>query len=99
MLDLNTRLRSLRRPALLARAARFGADEYRRDVHLRPIIGGHTLPRHGPALIKLLEIEAGIEAARRAKQGTYRPAHHVNVLIAIAAEARDMRAATLAPVK
>jgi len=35
MLDLQTRLATLERPHLLARAARFGVDDYKRDTHLR----------------------------------------------------------------
>jgi hypothetical protein len=92
MLDLQTRIRSLVRPTLLARAARFGVDDYRREVHLRRILGCEHLPRHGAALIQLLDREAEKDAQRTAKSGEYRPSHHVELLIAILGEARIMRA-------
>jgi len=79
----------------LARAARFGADDYRRDTHLRRILGVEKLPRHGPALVQLLEKEAQCDAMRTDRSGDYRPARHVELLIAILGEAQMMRAAAL----
>ncbi|WP_342071099.1 DUF6477 family protein [Yoonia algicola] len=92
MLDLHTRIATLERPTLLARAARFGVDDYRREVHLRRIIGRETLPRSGPALMQLLDIEAEIDTQRRNDAASYRPARHVEVLIAILGEAHLLRA-------
>ncbi len=92
MLDLHTRIATLTRPQLLARAARFGVDDYRRTVHLRRILQSDMLPRHGHAIMQLLDIEGEMDAMRIAKSGNYRPAHHVEVLIAILGEARLMRA-------
>lgn len=92
MLDLETRLRTLKRPTLLARAARFGIDDYRREVHLPRILRSDALPRHGQALIALLEIEEEMNAQRLARSGEYRLAQHVAILIALAGEARLMRA-------
>lgn len=94
MLDLQTRIASLKRPQLLARAARFGVDDYRRSVHLRRILQVDALPKHAPAIIELLDREAEMDALRVAHSGNYRPAHHVEVLIAIVGEARLMRATT-----
>ncbi|MEJ8560699.1 DUF6477 family protein [Yoonia sp. GPGPB17] len=92
MLDLYTRIATLTRPTLLARAARFGVDDYRRTIHLRRILQTDTLPRHGQALLQLLDIEAELDGLRKDEAASYRPAHHVEVLIAILGEAHLMRA-------
>lgn len=95
MLDLQTRIATLERPQLLARTARFGADDYRRDTHLRRILGCERLPKHGPAVVQLLDREAEMDQLRTSKSGDYRPARQVEVLIAILGEARLMRATAL----
>ncbi len=95
MLDLDTRIAGLKRPTLLARAARFGADDYRRDVHLHRILGAGHLPRHAEAIMRLLDIEASLNTQRKERSGDYRIAQHVDVLIAIAGEAQLMRATRL----
>ena len=92
MLDLHTRIATLKRPALLARAARFGVDDYRRTVHLRRILQCEALPGHGAAIMQLLEIETEIETLRTDGSASYRPARHVEVLIAIMGEAHLLRA-------
>lgn len=94
MLDIHTRIATLKRPALLARAARFGVDDYRRDAHLRRILQTEDLPRHADAIMRLLDIESDMNTARQDRSGSYSPARHVEVLIAIAGEARLMRATT-----
>lgn len=95
MLDLHTRIATLCRPQLLARAARFGVDDYRRDIHLRRILKIEALPRHGSALVQLLDLEADLNSQRIGQTAEYRPARHVEVLIAILGEARLMRATAL----
>ncbi len=95
MLDLHSRIATLKRPTLLARAARFGVDDYRRTVHLRRILKCDALPRHGAAIMQLLEIESEIDALRKDGSASYRPARHVEVLIAIMGEAHLMRATAL----
>ncbi|MFQ1702222.1 DUF6477 family protein [Loktanella agnita] len=95
MLDIYARIRNLKRPNLLARAARFGVDDYRRDIHLRRILKLETLPRNAEALINLLDIETEMDAARVNRSGSYSPSKHVEVLIAIAGETRLMRATSL----
>lgn len=92
MLDLHTRLATLKRPPLLARAARFGVDDYRRAVHLRRILQCEALPRHGNAIMQLLDIEAELDALRKDGAASYRPGRHVEVLIAILGEAHLLRA-------
>ena len=88
MTDLMTRLRSLRRPALLTRAVRHGVDHYRRAVHLPRALGSDEMPRGAAACARLLEIEEEWEARRHARSDDYSAARHVEVLIALAGEAR-----------
>ncbi|WP_322888939.1 MULTISPECIES: DUF6477 family protein [unclassified Yoonia] len=92
MLDVMTLIRNLRRPALLARAARFGADDYRREVVLPRLLKTEKLPRPAAAVMALLELEAATDARRIAKAGDYSPARHVELLIAITGEARMLTA-------
>ncbi len=94
MLDIHSRIATLKRPSLLARAARFGVDEYRREVHLPRLLKGDNLPRHGQAILHLLELEADLEQQRITRTGSYSPARHVDALIAILGEAQLMRAST-----
>ena len=91
MLDLSTRIALLKRPEILARAARFGLDDYRRDIHLKRLLCCDTLPKHGPAIIQLLEREDAINALRIEGSATYRAATHVSLLIAILGEASLLR--------
>ena len=95
MLDLQTRLSSLKRPQLLARAARSGVDDYRRSTHLRRLLHCEALPQSGAAIMQLLDKESEINEMRLAKSGNYRPSQHVEVLIAIAGEAKLMQATKL----
>lgn len=86
------RLESLKRPRLLINAARIGAPEYRREIHLARHMGDETLPESADALTRLIELEAEIDIARRARIADYSVARHVDVLIAIMGEARILRA-------
>lgn len=86
-------LQTLRRPPLLMRAARIGAEDYRRAIHLPRLLGYGVLPRHGAALMKLVELESGLNAQRTSKNASYNLVHHVDVLIAMVGEARILRAA------
>ncbi|EAQ03556.1 hypothetical protein OB2597_03012 [Pseudooceanicola batsensis HTCC2597] len=86
MQDAATRLAALRRPRIMIEAARRGAARYDRDRHLVRILG--RVPRRGAAMVQLLELEAGMEAARRSDPGVYRPAPHLAALIALLGEAR-----------
>lgn len=93
MQDVLTRLNTIRRPRLMMRAARIGAQDYRRTAHLPRLLGYGTLPRHGAALIKLIDIEAGLEEQRSASDASYSLVRHIDVLIAMVAEARTLKAA------
>jgi len=98
MQDLLSMLNKLHRPRLLMRAAKIGAEEYRRTTHLPRILGFGLLPRHGTALLKLMEIEAELNAQRKIGDAGYSLVRHVDVLIAMVGEARFLKSATdLAP--
>ena len=94
MLDISARIAQLRRPSLLIKTARFGLDEYTRDVHLRRILKTDSIPRPAPAVMQLLDVESAINTARIEKQATYSVARHVDVMIALMAEAQILRATT-----
>lgn len=88
MTELTSLLGALRRPRLLIRAARFGLAEYRRTPALRRLFaaaGAHT-PAQVIAL--LLAREAEPEARRKSGDAGYSVARHVELLIALMAEAR-----------
>jgi hypothetical protein len=91
MQDILTRLHALQRPQTLMRAARMGADSYRRGTHLRRLLGCSTLPRSGPALIRLIEMEAELNVQRKMADTGYNLIRHIEVLIAIVSEARMLR--------
>jgi len=85
-------LARLRRPRLLIRAARFGLNDYHRGRDLRRLLG--HVPRPGPGLLaELLAVEATQETARAGGDAAWRPARHVETLVAVMAEARLLRAA------
>jgi hypothetical protein len=82
------RLEALRRPRLLIRAARHGLAEYDRNRDLRRLLAAPAPPPPERAVAQLLASEARLEAARRAQDAGYSVARHVEVLIALIAEAR-----------
>ncbi len=92
MQDILSMLNALHRPRLLMRAARIGAEDYRRAAHLPRLLGYGNLPRHGVALLRLMEIEATLNAQRLEDDSAYSLLRHVDVLIAIVGEARILRA-------
>lgn len=91
MQDALGMIAALKRPRLLVRAARFGVDEYNRTHCLPRIFGDPTLPRPGEAVLRLLDVEAEMDARRRANAADYTIARHVEVLIALMGEARLIR--------
>ena len=93
MQDVLSMLQALRRPSLLMRAARIGADDYQRAAHLPRLLGYGMLPRHGAALMKLMELENTLNDQRRSGDTSYSLVKHVDVLIAMVGEARVLRAA------
>ena len=81
-------LRTLVRPRLLIRAARFGLADYRREGDLKRILKVQSLPQSARALQMLLTEEAQLEHERVEGDANYSVAHHVEVLIALIAEAQ-----------
>lgn len=87
MTDLAMSFQGFARPRLLMQAARSGLGDYRRERDLLRIAGDAALaPEH--AMGRLIALEAGHEATRRAGDAAYSAAAHVEVLIALLAEAR-----------
>lgn len=94
MNDITTMLRTLKRPALLIRAARLGQGDYVRRRDLARILRTPRLPGPGAAIMALMEREAEIDERRREGSAGYTVASHVEVLAALMAEARAHAAAT-----
>ncbi|MGR3466011.1 DUF6477 family protein [Limimaricola sp.] len=90
MQDPLSRIAALKRPQLLVDAARFGVELYDRSTALPRLIGPAA---RGPAqaAMALLEREGDIEARRRAGAAEYRPARHVEIMVALMGEARLLR--------
>lgn len=88
MTDPVSLLKTLRRPRLLIRAARFGLTEYRRERDLSRLVKGARLPSPVQALNNLMEQEAALEEIRKSGEATYSIARHIEVLVAMMAEAR-----------
>ena len=92
MIDVMSLLRSLRRPALLIRAARIGQEDYSRERDLARILRSGRPPAGGAAVMALLEREADLDERRRAGSAGYTFGSHVEVLAALMAEARALAA-------
>lgn len=95
MQDILSMLNVLKRPRLLIRAARIGAEDYRRAAHLPRLLGYGQLPRHGSALMRLMDIEAELNSLRLREDSSYSLLRHIDVLIAIIGESRILRAARI----
>ncbi|WP_170398354.1 DUF6477 family protein [Ruegeria arenilitoris] len=88
MQDLMTMITTLRRPRLLARAAKFGAQDYDRERHLQRILGYGALPGTGAALVRLMEMEREVNAQRMEEDAAYSLVRHLDLLIALLGEAQ-----------
>ncbi|SNS41627.1 DUF6477 family protein [Tropicimonas sediminicola] len=88
MHDLSTTLTNLRRPRLLLRAARMGMASYNRGRDLKRITRGDVADSSGRVLPRLLALEEDLEHRRCSGDAGYSPARHVDILIALMAEAR-----------
>jgi len=73
MLDIHSILAKLKRPKLLVRAARYGMDEYRRDVDLLRTLEVLSVPRPGDALMQLVSLEEEYNAQRINKDADRKP--------------------------
>jgi hypothetical protein len=89
MTDCRTMLASLRRPRLLMRAARFGLGDYRRERDLRRYVTQAASPED--TVTSLMTVEAKLEATRITGDAAYSVARHIEVLIALLAEAQFLR--------
>ncbi|KCV83626.1 hypothetical protein ATO10_02660 [Actibacterium atlanticum] len=88
MTDTLSMLKALRRPRLLIRAARFGLTDYRRDRDLSRLMHKSPPPSPRQALGALMEQEEQLEETRLAGDAAYSVSRHVELLIAMMAEAR-----------
>ncbi len=86
--DVTTALAALRRPRLLIRAAKFGLMDYNRERDLKRVMKTTATPSPARAVDGLIAREAQLEATRKAGEASYSVARHVEVLIALMAEAR-----------
>lgn len=89
MSEIRTILANLRRPRLLMHAVRFGLGEYRRDRDLRRLVScDHSPEKTVPTL---LDQEEELEATRLRGDAGYSVIRHIDVLIALLAEAQLLR--------
>ena len=93
MQDILSMLAALRRPRLSMRAARIGAEDYRRTAHLPRLLGYGQVPRQVAALLRLVEIEQDLNKQRIEEEAAYNLLRHIDVMIAIVGESRILRAA------
>lgn len=91
MQDVLTRVATMRRPALLLRAARHGAPKYRRNIHLPRALNGLEPAKHGNAILRLLEEEERLNDLRLTGEAAYSATRHVMLMIAVLAEAALLR--------
>jgi len=92
MEDILTQISRLKRPTLLVSTARHGIEDYSRVLHLKRLLRVDTLPGPAQAIVKLMEIEASVNALRLAKQAEYSVARHVELMVALMCEARILKA-------
>lgn len=93
MTDFRTLLAELRRPRLLIRAARLGLGDYRRDRDLKRLISPATPPYASEpeqTMAQLISQEGMLEENRLRGAACYSVARHIEVLIALMAEARSL---------
>lgn len=86
MTEFRALLADLHRPRLLIRAARFGLPDYRRDRDLRRLVDLNLSPE--ATVQHLLTEEEKLERHRLRGDAGYSIAHHIEVMIALLAEAR-----------
>lgn len=87
MRDIRDALENLRRPRLLMNAARSGLVNYKRDRDLRRLIGTEPRTPMDITLPKLLSEERRLENIRLTGDAAYPVGRHVDVMIALLAEA------------
>lgn len=88
MTDLLSIVAELKRPQLLIRAARAGLADYNRTRDLRRLMRTADAPAPERAVSALLAEEETLEETRRKGDAAYSFTRHIDVLIAMIAEAR-----------
>jgi hypothetical protein len=88
MTSLLDALSQINRPRLLIRAARFGLEDYNRNRDLKRILRGDSIQAPSSVLPRLMDLEAAQEDTRRRGDAAYSVSSHLEILIAIMAEAR-----------
>lgn len=91
MMSVLDQIAALRRPGLLMRAARHGAQDYDRSRDLKRLMKREVTPGPIEALNAVLEMEERAEAARQNADAGYSVARHIDLLVAIIAEAALVR--------
>lgn len=89
-------LARIHRPRLLVRAARHGLDDYNRSRDLKRILRGDAVPTPSTALDRLVDLEAAQEKTRCSGDASYSIAVHLEILIALMAEAQILTASRAA---
>lgn len=87
-MDKTKDISALKRPRLLVRAARIGAQTYRRDSDLDRLLRRCKIERCARLLDNLAGLEAMQEARRKAGDAAYSVSRHVEVLTALLVESR-----------
>ncbi|OSP55552.1 DUF6477 family protein [Pseudoruegeria sp. SK021] len=95
MTDVLTLLKSLHRPRLLVRAARFAQSDYRREIVLRRLLKAPLPAGSNEVVIRLLEIEAYHEETRQLGEARYSALRHIEVLAALMVEFRRLQSRVL----
>lgn len=88
MPTVQNRISNLRRPRLLVRAARLGIADYDRDRDLSRLMGLARTPSPQSAVERLMDEEDKLESTRAMGDASYSVMRHVEILIALMAEAR-----------
>lgn len=88
MTDLLSLVSDLRRPKLLIRAARAGLCDYNRNRDLKRLMRLASPPSPDRAVKALLAEEERLEDTRREGNASYNLSRHIEILIAMMAEAR-----------
>lgn len=91
MNDILGQVALLRRPRILASAARTALPNYRRDKRLRRLLGYAPQQANGPVVMRLIDMESTFNDARRTGAPDYSVVRHVEILTALIAEAEALR--------
>ncbi len=81
-------IKNLKRPGLLIAAVRAGLAGYHRERDLRRILGRDRPLRPSAAFDRLCHEEEMLNDARKEGDAAYRAGRHIEVLVAMVAEAR-----------